>query len=72
MNLAKLPQLIQSAIIRHEQWLADHITAIACHEQWKADHEAATRRIDAQQELNIQAIAQFTAGLEELRVLDTN
>ncbi len=62
----------EAAIRRHERWKAEQEAAIARHEQWKAEHEAAMRRIDAQQELNIQAIAQFTAGLEELRILVTN
>ncbi|NJP12692.1 MAG: hypothetical protein HC866_27185 [Leptolyngbyaceae cyanobacterium RU_5_1] len=36
------PRLIdqETAIARHEQWLADQETAIARHEQWLANQEA--------------------------------
>lgn len=58
-----------TAIARHDEWLIQQAQAIARHEQWQAEHEAAMQRIEAQQELNQQAIAQFTAGLAELRIL---
>ena len=65
-----------TTIARHDEWLTQQAQAISRHEQWQAEHEAAMQRhettmqrIEAQQELNQQAIAQFTAGLVELRTL---
>jgi chromosome segregation ATPase len=67
---------VDERITQHEQWQVQHEQRIAEHEEWQRQHEASMQRheermerIETQQELNIQAIAQFTAGLVELRVL---
>ncbi|MDX2215258.1 MAG: hypothetical protein SFY66_18485 [Oculatellaceae cyanobacterium bins.114] len=69
----------EAAIARHNEWQAAHERRITEHEEWQAEQEAATQRhtermerIEAQQEVNMQAIAQLTAGLVELRNLVTD
>jgi hypothetical protein len=64
------------AIVRHDQMMAQHNEAIVRHDQMMAQHNQAVAQHDremaairAQQQLNAQALAQFTAGLEELRIL---
>ena len=72
-ELTKIATAHQAAISRHDEEMAE-IRAIlrqgfARSEQAIAQHDREMAAIRAQQQLNAQALAQFTAGLEELRIL---
>jgi chromosome segregation ATPase len=79
-ELTKIATAHQAAISRHDEEMAEirailrqgfarSEQAIAQHEQAIAQHDREMAAIRAQQQLNAQALAQFTAGLEELRIL---
>ncbi|UBF27166.1 hypothetical protein K9N68_04150 [Kovacikia minuta CCNUW1] len=68
MNTEELTQVVtahQSAIARHDEEMASIRATLAEVAKSQAQNQA-------QQNLNTQAISQFTAGLEELRILVTN
>jgi len=75
-ELTRIATAHQNAISRHDQEMSE-IRAIlregfARSEQAISRHDAAIEAIKTQHKLNQQAFAQFTAGLEELRILVAN
>lgn len=58
--------------VESEEWQRQHERRIAEHEEWQRQHEAAIARHDEWQRQQDERMAEFTAGLLELRNLVTD
>ncbi|UBF27920.1 hypothetical protein K9N68_08490 [Kovacikia minuta CCNUW1] len=71
-EMAEIRAILREGQARSERALAEHERALAQHDQAIAQHDQEMAAIRSQQALIAQNFTNFTAGLEELRILVAN